>query len=455
MWQKLSLRTRVNLLLAIVLALGLTINVGRLVLEAGPRVRAEDQSVIRLTREFIATIVAGLNEAPNPEARLNRIVHDLNRLRHVSITRQGAAVDGAASVDHPEDADNARSPPAWFVALVHPETTAVNVPITIRGESGSLLITSHPNDEMAEIWDGIVTQLLVGSGVAIVLFLITSMVVGRALKPIEALLQAITKIEAGSYDTRVKPEGSPELAAICERLNHLAAALGSAVDDKRRLAERVVSLQDVERKEIARELHDEFGPYLFALRAHAAALMRIAEASEPDSGALRKHGSAILEQVDSLQQSNRRVLQRLRPVGLAELGLRQALAALLRLWGESHPGVAVEAAIAPDLGDTGETVDLTIYRIIQEALTNVFRHANATRVDVSVEPAELETTSGRHGCARVRISDDGCGLRPDHKLGLGLTGMRERILALGGSLNIASGGRGVTVEAVIPRSAAG
>jgi two-component system sensor histidine kinase UhpB len=451
MWQKLSLRARVNLLLAIVLALGLTINVGRLVLEAGPRVRAEDQSVVRLAREFIDTIVAGLNETPDPEARLNQIVDGLRRLRHVSITRQGAAAGGPVDSGRSDNADDARSPPAWFVALVHPEKTAVYVPISIRGRPGSLLITSHPDDEIAEIWDGIVTQLLVGSGVAIVLFLITSMVVSRALKPIEALSQAITKIESGSYDSRVKPEGSPELAAICDKLNHLAAALGAAVDANRRLAERVVSLQDAERKEIARELHDEFGPHLFALRAHATALTRISDANEPNLGALRKHGNAILEQVDTLQQSNRRVLERLRPVGLAELGLRHALAALLRLWGESHPGVVVEAAISPDLDETGETVDLTIYRVIQEALTNVFRHANASRVNVSVEPAE--PARGAVGYARVRVSDDGCGLKADHKLGLGLTGMRERILALGGSLDVVSGGRGVTVEAVIPRGA--
>ena len=93
MWQKLSLRARINLLLALVLTLGLAANIARLVLEAGPRVQAEDQSVIRLAREFIDTIVAGLNEAPDPEARLNQIVHDLNRLRHVSITRQGEAVE--------------------------------------------------------------------------------------------------------------------------------------------------------------------------------------------------------------------------------------------------------------------------------------------------------------------------------------------------------------------------
>ena len=329
MWQKLSLRARVNLLLAVVLALGLTINVGRLVLEAGPRVQAEDQSVIRLAREFIDTIVAGLNEAPDPEARLNQIVDDLKRLRHVSITRQGAAAGGSADGDRSDNADDTRSPPAWFVALVHPEKTAVNVPISIRGKPGSLLITSHPDDEIAEIWDGIVTQLLVGSGVALALFLITSMVVSRALTPIEALSQAMTKIEAGSYDTRVKPGG---LAGARRDLRQVQSSRGRArgppSTTSRRLAERVVSLQDVERKEIARELHDEFGPYLFALRAHATALTRMADASEPNLGALRKHGNAILEQVDALQQSNRRVLERLRPVGLAELGLRQALGAL-------------------------------------------------------------------------------------------------------------------------------
>lgn len=449
MWQKFSLRTRINLLLALVLTLGLAANVARLVLEAGPRVQAEDQSVVRLAREFIGTIVAGLDEAPDAEARLDRIVEHLNRLRHVSITRQGEA---GASTAAPDVGDNpgGRPAPAWFIALVHPEQTTVSVPISIKGKPGSLLITSHPNDEMAEIWDGIVTQLQIGTAIAVILFLITTRVVSGALAPIRTLSDAMRKIEAGGYDTRVKPDGPPELVAICDKLNHLAATLGNVVDDKRLLAERVVSLQDVERKEIARELHDEFGPYLFALRAHASALTRIADAKAPSADVVRKHGCAILEQVNALQKSNRRVLEKLRPAGLTELGLHEALGALLRLWGESHPDVAIETAISPSLGDTGETADLTIYRTIQEALTNVFRHAGATSVNVSVEPVDLRSGLTGRGGALVRVRDNGGGLRPDHKFGFGLTGMRERILALGGSLTIASGDHGVTVEAVVP-----
>ena len=448
MWQRLSLRSRINLLLALVLTLGLAVNVTRLVLEGGPRVQAEDQSVTRLAREFVETIVASLNEVPNPEERLDQIVQDLKRLRHVSITWQ---TDTGAPADIHEGEDDAGSVPNWFVTLVHPRTTSVSVPISIHGKRTALVITSIPNDEIAEIWDGVLTQLAVGSAVALALFLITMVVVGRALAPLDALSQAMSRIESGSYSVHVEPGGAPELAAICTKMNRLAETLGEAIEEKRRLAERAVSLQDLEREEIARELHDEFGPYLFTLRVHAGALMRLAKAGVPDADGVRKHGGAILDQINDLQQFTRRILERLRPVGLAELGLREALGALLRMWNESYPEVEIETTISRSLGETGETADLTIYRVVQEALTNVFRHARATAVNVSIEPAERPAgIKGNRDYALVRVRDNGRGLKPGEKFGFGLTGMRERILALGGTLTVASGEGGVTIEAMVP-----
>ncbi|MBR1088544.1 HAMP domain-containing protein [Bradyrhizobium manausense] len=452
MWQNLSLRGRINLLLALLLALGLAVNITRQVAEAGPRVQAEDQSVIRLAREFIEMIVADLNEAPDPDARLNQIARDLDRLRHVSIALHDAG-GNPLTPPRAETDDDMPGPPAWFVSLVHPEQTAVSVPVSVHGKPGSLVITSHPNDEIAEIWDAIVTQLEVGSVIALALFLVMMTVVGRALAPLQSLAQTMGELEDGHYDARVTPGGAPELAAICTRLNHLAARLGEAVEEKQRLAERAVSLQDVERKEIARELHDEFGPYLFSLRAHASALAKLADGRAPSAEAVRKHGGALLEQINALQQFTRRVLERLRPVGLAELGLGKALESLSRLWRESHPDVTIETTISPALGVTGETADLTIYRVVQEALTNAFRHAGATAIVVAIEPAEQPGRDGRC-CARVRVSDNGRGMDPNQKLGFGLVGMRERILALGGTLNVASGEGGVTVEALVPTAAA-
>ena len=448
MWQRLSLRGRLNTLLALIMVLGLVLNIARLLLEAAPRVVAEDQSVIRLARGFVETLVSGLNEAPDPEVTLERIVEGLKQLRHVSITRGPAPGTPSATTASPGLLGEPQQVPEWFVALIHPEQTTVSLPIVVNGRSlGSLVITSHPTDEIAEIWDDIVDQIEIGSAIAAALFLITMTVVSRALKPIESLADAMTSIEAGRYDTRVRPSGSPELATICRKLNHLASVLGTAIEDKRRLAERVVSQQDVERKEIARDLHDEFGPYLFALRAHTSSLTRLADAPQPDLEALRRHIGAMSDQVNALQQFNRRVLERLRPVGLAEFGLTDALAALMRLWRETHPGVVIETSISASLGARGETAELTIYRIIQEALTNVFRHAGATRVDVTVEPA-----AGSTGAEAIKVSvrDNGAGLPADHKQGFGMLGMHERVLALGGTMTVASTHQGVTVEAMVP-----
>ena len=124
----------------------------------------------------------------------------------------------------------------------------------------------------------------------------------------------------------------------------------------------------------------------------------------------------------------------------------------MRLWREAHPEVVIQTTISPSLGEPGETADLTIYRIIQEALTNVFRHADATRIDVTLERADLPsaTTRDRRGSVLVRVRDNGSGLLRDHKPGHGLFGMRERVLALGGTVTVTSADGGVTVEALVP-----
>jgi len=115
----------------------------------------------------------------------------------IAVIGDGSGAAAPAAADDAGSDDERSSVPAWFAALVHPEKTAVNVPISIHGQPGFLVITSHPDDEMNEIWDGIVTQLLVGSAIAVTLFLITMLVVSRALAPIQSLSQAMTDIEAG------------------------------------------------------------------------------------------------------------------------------------------------------------------------------------------------------------------------------------------------------------------
>lgn len=445
MWTNTSLRLRLNLLIAFVLVTGLVINVGRLVLEAGPRVAAEDQSVTRLAKELIEAFISDLGAASNPELKLEEIARDLMRLRHVTITHVGAGGHGN-NIDRPADNDvDAAEPPAWFVRFVHPSQTTVSIPVTVGERSyGSLVIKSDPKDEISEIWQGIMTQLIVGVAVTVTLLFITMFVVDRSLGPVNEIARAMREIGAGQYGIRVRPGGSPEIAEICNGLNSLASALKQADVDKRDLAARIVSLQDTERKEIAAELHDEFGPTLFALRAHASSLSNLARNVDPDLPAIKSAGEAIHQQINALQQSNRNVLSRLRPAGLSELGLHTALEALFRHWREIRPQVAVAAQVSPEVGGSDETTDLTIYRIVQEALTNAFRHSKATRIDVLIEPDDGNRT------IQIQVEDNGVGLNSDTAGGLGLTGMRERALALGGRLIVASTRQGVRVEAAVP-----
>ncbi|MDR3464748.1 MAG: histidine kinase [Xanthobacteraceae bacterium] len=450
MWHSLSLRARLILLVAVALVLGMSANIARLVLDAAPRVQAEDQSVVRLAVEFVHTLVADLDRAPNPDGELAQIVRDMAELRHVRVARVGPTGDmTSAPALLADDVAQAPGVPSWFVALVRPEQTTVTVPVEVDGRSlGALAITPLPTDEMAEIWDGIVVQIEVGIAITVGFLLLTIWVVNRALAPVELLKAAMTDLEAGRYGTRVAIGGSPEIATICVKLNELAAVLGATVEGNRHLAERVVSLQDVERREIARDLHDEFGPHLFALRAQASALQQAIAGAQPDPDGLKRQADALLGKINDVQLINRRVLERLRPVGLAEFGLEGALAALLAFWRETRPDTVVETSIAPALGALGDTVELTVYRIIQEALTNVFRHAGASRVDVIVAPASGEAP-GDHAVT-VSVRDNGEGLPADYRQGFGLTGMRERVQALGGTMTVTSSSQGSLISATLP-----
>jgi two-component system, NarL family, sensor histidine kinase UhpB len=450
MWQKLSLHSRISSLVVLVLTMGFVANVARLAMDAGPRVQAEDRSVTKLTRQVLESVGHRVGDAQDANARLDNVVADLNQLRHLSIARQGP--EGAVPPAKKPLNDDVPAPPAWFVALIHPERTTMPVVVQVAGQPQTLTITSHPDDEIREIWDGIVTQLTLSLIVATVLTIVTSVVVRRSLAPLDALSRAMVSIKAGDYQARVTPAGAPELAALCIRLNHLAATLSDALSDRRRLAEQMVSLQDLERRRIGRELHDEFGPYLFALRAHAGAVARVGDGASARE-LLSRHGNAMLEQIDALQQFNRRILERLRPPGLADLGLPGAIEALRRHWSEAHPEIAIAVQLSPAVGRLGEVAELTAYRVVQEAITNVVRHAQATKVVVAIEPL-VATNEHDRGSIVIRVGDNGHGLDAGHGLGFGLVGMRERVWALGGILSISSDGEGLTVEALIPASSA-
>jgi two-component system, NarL family, sensor histidine kinase UhpB len=212
--------------------------------------------------------------------------------------------------------------------------------------------------------------------------------------------------------------------------------------------ERVFDAHDEQRRLIAHELHDELGPHLFALRANASVLAKTLR----DQPAARAAASAIETQIGELQAQNRRILADLRPAALEELGLAEALEALVAHWRRADPKMLIALEVDPGVEALSERASLMAYRFVQEAITNAFRHAGATRIDGFLKfETPIEAPGLRDPALAglvVRVADDGRGLRGEAEGGMGLVGMRDRVRLMGGTVSIESSQTGgVVVEA--------
>ena len=225
------------------------------------------------------------------------------------------------------------------------------------------------------------------------------------------------------------------LAWYARRRQQEAARL---LAQNRELAQKLIALQDSERLALARELHDEFGQHCTAIRIEATYIQRSSSLEQIGEAARRAAASAEL-----LQEGVRRLVRRLRPAELDQLGLVAAMQALCEAWA-TRSGVACQFHSRGDLHDRGEAIDTTIYRVTQEALANVVRHANATRVQI-----ELAATS--QGLSLI-VEDDGRGFAvASPKRGFGLLGATERAAALGGSFEADSvPGAGTRIRMRLP-----
>jgi two-component system sensor histidine kinase UhpB len=265
-------------------------------------------------------------------------------------------------------------------------------------------------------------------GSAFLLAMLSSVIVyftvGVAFAPIYELTRGLKSIREGDYNLHFEQQGPPEFQKSFASLNELATKLNQLHVENRELLRRVVSTQDDERNELSRELHDELGPLLFAVRANASAIKDKFPQSETATALDR-----LTEAAEALQQVHRRILQRLRPMHLKEFGLVESITQLVRNLDQEVVNISHDVKIDPSIDQFDEVTGRTIYRVVQEALTNVMRHAKAKHVDVAIMPT--------NGGISIKVSDDGIGFDEAPRMGRGLIGMRERVRALGGELNIA------------------
>jgi signal transduction histidine kinase len=222
--------------------------------------------------------------------------------------------------------------------------------------------------------------------------------------------------------------------------------LADALSQNRLLSRRQILLLEDERKSMARELHDELGQYLNAIKLDAVFIRDRTRTTLPD---LHSSAQSIVEISSQVYDVVRGIMRRLRPVALDELGLVTALECLVDSWRERFPEIDFSVTVAGNVDGLAEQLNITIYRLVQEALTNIAKHAKASSVRIAItksfDGSDADTVT-------VLVRDDGAGMDlHSRRPGLGILGMRERVDALGGRLEIEShAGKGFCLSATIP-----
>ena len=269
---------------------------------------------------------------------------------------------------------------------------------------------------------------------------------GRVLDPLSALATGLSELGRQNYKVRLPKPRADELSAITDHFNVLASTLQTVRAENLQLSRRLITAQDDERRRTALELHDEVGPCLFGLKANLSSIgSAVSALPEKASLSVVDRLRDIHAIIDHLQAINRSMLERLRPMALGHVPLKDIVSRLVDDRARQHSEISFSGnatALRPSYGDS---VDLTVYRCVQEGLSNAIRHAQARRIAVEISFADDATR------LVLTVSDDGCGIHPGKVAGLGMRGMQERVAGLGGSYAVESkAGVGTCVRVSVP-----
>jgi two-component system sensor histidine kinase UhpB len=435
-----SLRIRLVLWLGCVLAVTLALGCALAGWHAVASVRAEMQAGLATGRQAVANSIQEIAGSPAGPHELRQVVATFDGNRHVraTFTNDLGAIVAISVLQTP-----ARPIPAWFRRAIGPVLAPVVMPVP----SGAITLVADPTNEVGEVWgqanDAVRTLAL--------FFVLTELLiywaVGRTLAPLGRVSAAFGRVGAGDYAARLDAVGPPELARLAAGFNRMAEQLGDVEAQNRLLQEQLLSLQEEERADLARDLHDEIGPFLFAAGIDAASIPALLQAGR--SAEANERAEAIQDSVVHMQTQIRSILGRLRPLSFGSVGLADAIGNLVAFWRDRHPGIDFVLTITEEDDALTEDARATVCRIVQESLCNAVRHGGPRRIEISVTREAAYMV--------VQVADDGAGpgaagVTP----GFGLVGMRERVRAQAGTLAISTrtGGSGLAVTARLPCDAA-
>jgi len=438
MWKRLPLRFRLFLpTIGLIAASGL-FGIFALQIFSPNQFENESEDAATLVRTVTKGLNAALAATATPQQTLDAFAEGIGTGDAIQYRKADA------SMSKPKIRLTTDGVPAWFVSVLRVPNIAAAHPITIgKQHVGDILFVPDLTPDLLEKWLGFWAIVSSGSVLLVLAALSAYLTTTLALRPLEQLGAALARMQQGDYNSTIPLLGPPEIRKSCEEANQLARKLKRLAQDNRSMLRKIVSLQDDERRELARELHDELGPLLFAIRANAIVLagsVTGAEASDPEAPSRQ-----LLEAAEAVQHASRRILEGLSPLYLEELGLEKSIQTLLQNAHAALPTVATTSQVDPRLDSLDRLLSQTIYRVIQEAVTNVIRHAQATALNV--------VATIRDEAVTIEVSDNGIGFPDNVSLGRGLTGMSDRSHALDGKLDLLREGGRTMVRCWLPLNA--
>jgi two-component system sensor histidine kinase UhpB len=445
-----SLRLQINLIIGLLLAAFASLLIGLQIEDTRRSVREEMDGASMVATQLLSRVQANTSSASL--ADMARFLVSVGRIRAHEIELQDE--QGLVLYHSPPPVYKAgRDAPAWYSNIVTPPVTTREIQL----RQGRLLVWADPSRAVLDGWDDfvpILTTVLIGfvlgNGLVFVL-------VGRVLRPIQQVVQGLQDISAGSYATRLPPMPGQEAQQMGQAFNAMAQSVQDGIEARvkareatqalaqnRELTQVIQARIEEVRGQIARELHDELGQQVTAIKSVGLA---IAHRAKGVDGQIESSAHMVVSCADAIYEEVHQLVSKLRPLALDRFGLADALQDLLEDARTRHPEVSIQLKLDAALDTLSEALATATYRIMQESLTNALRHAQASQIDMKVSILGDKVT--------LEVRDNGLGPSANWAESghFGVIGMRERAQGLGGQLHFeALEPSGVRVHAVLPLS---
>lgn len=402
------------------------------------KIDTEMQAALDVGSRIASNAMHDAEEITNANKRLARLVRNFDGDRHL----QALVIAPDGNILHNSMlATSVENIPDWFYRLFTRQDHMVTVSMPGQfAQLGRFVLEANARNEIGEVWKDAIQTLTILSLLTVFIAGAVYWILGSALRPLDQLATAFGQVGQSTGPQYVPEHGPDEFRRVYRAFNRMVDRQIKSEATNRKLQQQLLNVQEEERGDIARDLHDDIGPFLFNVDVETASILKLHD--ERSYQALPARIKSIRDAVSHMQMHVRGILSRLRPAALLDLGLQDALEHLVESWRARHPEIAI--ALDFDVPPLDERQEETIFRVVQEALANAVRHGQPSHIDIAV--------GEQHGDVTLSVSDDGSGLSDEDTHGFGILGMRERVAFHDGTLIVTSdqSGTGVVVRANFP-----